>query len=57
MSRLLRLSDRHTYRERGLVENFLQRIKRFRRLAMRFDKLARNDLAFVMLASVLVWLL
>lgn len=49
--------DRHTYRERRLVENFFQRIKRFRRIAMRFDKLARNFLAFVQLASVLVWLL
>lgn len=49
--------DRHIYRERRLVENFFQRIKRFRRIAMRFDKLARNYLAFVQLASVLVWLL
>lgn len=49
--------DRHRYRERRLVENYFQRIKRFRRIAMRFDKLARNYLAFVQLASVLVWLL
>ncbi len=49
--------DRHKYRERRLVENFFQRIKRFRRIAMRFDKLARNYLAFVQLASTLVWLL
>ncbi len=49
--------DRHTYRERHLVENFFQRIKRFRRIAMRFEKLARNYLAFVQLASVLVWLI
>jgi len=33
-----------------------QRIKRFRRIAMRFDKLAHNYMAFVVLASVLVWL-
>ena len=52
-----RAFDRHTYRERRLVENFFQRIKRFRRIARRFDKLARNYLAFVLLASVLVWLL
>lgn len=49
--------DRHVYRERRLVESFFQRIKRFRRIAMRFEKLARNYLAFVQLASVLVWLL
>lgn len=52
-----RTIDRHLYRERCLVENFFQRIKRFRRIAMRFDKLARNFLSFVHLACVLVWLL
>lgn len=35
-----RAIDRHLYKERALVENFFQRIKRFRRIAMRFDKLA-----------------
>lgn len=48
--------DRHLYRERALVENFFQKIKRWRRIAMRFEKLARNYLAFVHLAAVLVWL-
>jgi transposase len=49
--------DRALYRERFQVENFFQRIKRFRRIAMRFEKLARNYLAFVYLAGALVWLL
>jgi transposase len=49
--------DKHLYRERCLVEHFFQRIKRFRRIAMRFEKLARNYLGFLHLASVLVWLL
>lgn len=48
--------DTDLYRERFLVENFFQRIKRWRRIAMRFEKLARNYLAFLHLASVLVWL-
>ena len=48
--------DRYLYRERHLVEGFFQRIKRFRRIAMRFEKLARNFLAFVHLAAILVWL-
>jgi len=48
--------DRHLYRERHLVECFFQRIKRFRRIAMRFEKLARNFLAFLHLAACLVWL-
>jgi transposase len=49
--------DTHLYKERHLVENFFQRIKRFRRVAMRFEKLSRNFLAFVQIASVLVLLL
>jgi transposase len=49
--------DTHLYRERCLVEHFFQRIKRFRRIAMRFEKLARNFMAFLHLASMLVWLL
>lgn len=48
--------DRDLYKERHLVECFFQRIKRFRRISMRFEKLARNFLAFLHLACVLVWL-
>ena len=48
--------DRHLYKERHLVECFFQRIKRLRRIAMRYDKLARNFLSFVLLACILVWL-
>jgi transposase len=54
---VLREIDPHLYKDRCLVEHFFQRIKRFRRVAMRFEKLSRNFLAFVQLASVLVWLL
>jgi putative transposase len=54
---ILRGYDHHLYRERCLVEHFFQRIKRFRRIAMRYEKLARNFLAFLHLAAVLVWLL
>lgn len=49
--------DTHLYKDRHLVENFFQRIKRYRRVAMRFEKLARNFLAFIFLASSLVWLI
>ena len=49
--------DAHLYKDRGLIENFFQKIKRFRRIAMRFEKLARNFLAFLLLASTLVWLI
>ena len=52
----LREYDRNLYRDRCLIEHFFQRIKRHRRIAMRFEKLARNFLAFLHLASALVWL-
>ena len=48
--------DRDLDRERCLVEHFFQKLKCFRRIAMRYEKLARHYLAFVQLASVLVWL-
>jgi len=49
--------DTHLYAERYLVEHYFQKIKRFRRIAMRYEKLARNFLAFLHIASVMVWLL
>ncbi len=47
--------DRETYRRRNLVELFFNKLKHFRRIATRFDKLARNFLAAVSLASVRLW--
>ena len=44
------------YRRRHRVENFFCRIKRLRRIATRYDKLAHTFLAFVQLAAVLDWL-
>jgi len=44
------------YKERHLIENFWQKIKQFRRVATRYDKLAKSFLGFVYLASVLVLL-
>ncbi len=41
---------------RNLVERFFNRIKQFRRIATRYDKLAENFLAAVKLASIRVWL-
>jgi transposase len=48
--------DRVRYRKRHLVENFFQRIKRARRIAMRFEKLAMHFLAMVQLCAMVVWL-
>lgn len=44
------------YRERNLIERFFSKLKNFRRVATRYDKLAENFLAMVQLASVRLWL-
>lgn len=44
------------YRRRHRVENFFGRIKRFRRISTRYDKLAATFLGFLHLAAVLDWL-
>jgi len=49
--------DRHLYKERNLAERFINRIKRCRRVATRYEKTARNYLAFVQVAAIMVLLL
>ncbi len=46
----------HLYKARNLVERFFNKIKHFRRIATRYDKLAANYMAMIKLASVRVWL-
>ena len=48
--------DRWWYRERHLVECFFNKIKHFRRVFSRFDKLAHRYLGFIQFTSVLIWL-
>ncbi len=47
--------DVTTYRERNLIERMFGRLKDFRRIATRYDKLARNFLAATLLAAVIIW--
>jgi transposase len=51
-----RTVSRRIYRRRNLVERYFCKLKHFRRVATRFDKLARNYLASVLLASTRLWL-
>jgi len=51
-----RTFDRHLYKSRNLIERFFNRIKQFRRIATRYDKLAKSFLSFVHLACAFVWL-
>ena len=44
------------YCERNLIERFLNKLKHFRAIATRYDKLARNFLAGVHLASAIILL-
>jgi transposase len=48
--------DRWWYRERHLVECFFNKLKHFRRVFSRFDKLARRYLGFIQFTSALIWL-
>ena len=51
-----RTFDRHLYRARNLIERFFARLKQFRRIATRYDKLANSFLSFIHLACAFVWL-
>lgn len=48
--------DRHLYRERHLIECFISKIKHYRRVFSRFEKLSKNYLGFLSFVSALVWL-
>ena len=48
--------DRLRYRERNIVERFINRIKWYRRIFTRYEKLARRFLAFLHFAATLIWL-
>jgi transposase len=51
-----RLMDWRLYRERNVVERLVGRLKEYRRIATRYDKLAASYLAFVQLAAIRMWL-
>lgn len=48
--------DADLYKERNRVERFFSRIKHFRRIATRYDKLASTFMGFVTLAAIMLWL-
>ena len=51
-----RKTDFALYRERNLIERFFCKIKQYRAIATRYDKLANTFLAAVALVCVLLWL-
>jgi transposase len=54
--KIQRRCDWWLYKERRLVECFFQKLKNYRRIATRYDKLACTFASFVCLASIGIWL-
>jgi putative transposase len=48
--------DKALYKERNLVERFFNKLKQFRRVATRYDKLLANYRGFVILAAITILL-
>jgi transposase len=53
---IIRRPNKKLYAVRYLVECFFHELKRFRRLATRYEKTARNYLALIHLACTRLWL-
>lgn len=51
-----RTYDRHVYKDRNLVERFFNRLKQFRRIATRYEKLANNFTSMLNLVCAYIWL-
>ena len=47
--------DDAAYRQRNLIERMFCRLKDWRRIATRYDKLAANFAAAVALAAIIIW--
>lgn len=48
--------DWHLYKERHLIECFFNKMKQFRRVCTRYDKLSTSFLSFVYLSSISILL-
>jgi len=49
--------DYYLYKERHPAEYFFQKVKWFRRIVTRYDKLDKSFLVFVYIAAIMIWLL
>lgn len=48
--------DKHIYKMRHLIENFFCKIKQFRAIATRYDKLDSTFLGAIFLTASIIWL-
>ncbi len=54
-NKIHRSYDRHIYKERHLIECLFNKIKHYRRVATRYEKLADNFRSMVLLAFIMIW--
>lgn len=48
--------DKDLYRERNLVERFINNIKHYRRVVTRYDKIALSFASVLFLVAAMIWL-
>lgn len=48
--------DKTIYKERNHVERLFQKLKHYRRIATRYERLARNYMAMLSLVATIIWL-
>ena len=48
--------DKELYKARHLIENFFAKLKQYRAIATRYDKLAESFLGAIYLAATVIWL-
>jgi len=48
--------DKRAYRRRNVIERLNGRLKEFRRIATRYDKLLESFKAFILLGCIMIWL-
>ena len=54
--KMARVYDEYLYRERNLVERLFQKLKHYRRIATRYERLAITYLAMLTLVATMIWL-
>lgn len=54
--KIVRKTDWYLYKERHLVEKLFLKLKAYRHIATRYDKLACTYLGFLCLACIMIWL-
>jgi len=55
-ARTVHAFSRVLYRQRNRIERSFNKLKQFRRIATRYEKLAANYLAMIKLATIRIWL-